>query len=78
MHSLLIFPLISCSKESRAGFERWAAHDSAQDSFCELDGMYDQDSQYVDLLLNPERYTGYIGDSAHRVWRSIYQENCFR
>jgi ERO1-like protein beta len=27
--------------------------------------------------LNPERYTGYVGDSAHRVWRAIYEENCF-
>jgi ERO1-like protein beta len=25
----------------------------------------------------PERYTGYSGKDAHRVWRSIYEENCF-
>lgn len=36
------------------------------------------DMIYVDLLLNPERFTGYSGDSAHRIWNSIYQENCFR
>lgn len=36
------------------------------------------DVQYVDLLLNPERYTGYKGSSAHRIWNSIYKENCFR
>lgn len=66
------------SKESQAGFEKWAAHDSVQDSFCELDEVGAQDSQYVDLLLNPERFTGYVGSSAHRIWRSIYQENCFR
>lgn len=35
------------------------------------------DGQYVDLLLNPERFTGYAGDSAHNVWRAIYEENCF-
>ncbi|EEC09551.1 conserved hypothetical protein [Ixodes scapularis] len=34
--------------------------------------------EYVDLSLNPERYTGYAGASAHRIWRSIYQENCFK
>lgn len=34
-------------------------------------------AEYVDLLLNPERFTGYKGESAHRVWRSIYLENCF-
>lgn len=36
------------------------------------------DAQYVDLLLNPERYTGYKGPSAWRVWNSIYEENCFK
>ncbi|KAI1727377.1 endoplasmic reticulum oxidoreductin 1 (ERO1) domain-containing protein [Ditylenchus destructor] len=33
---------------------------------------------YVNLLKNPERYTGYKGDSAVKVWRCIYQENCFK
>lgn len=37
----------------------------------------DPDSQYVDLLLNPERFTGYSGESANKVWRAIYDENCF-
>jgi hypothetical protein len=32
---------------------------------------------YVNLLENPERFTGYSGASAQRVWRSIQQENCF-
>lgn len=35
-------------------------------------------SSYVDLLLNPERYTGYNGPSAHKIWNSIYEENCFK
>ena len=33
--------------------------------------------QYVDLTLNPERFTGYSGPSAARIWRAIYEENCF-
>ena len=33
---------------------------------------------YVDLTLNPERYTGYGGESATRIWNAIYEENCFR
>ena len=33
---------------------------------------------YVDLTINPERYTGYGGHSAHRVWKAVYEENCFR
>ncbi len=31
----------------------------------------------MNLLQNPERYTGYSGFSAHRVWRAIKEENCF-
>ncbi|GMH25623.1 hypothetical protein Nepgr_027466 [Nepenthes gracilis] len=33
---------------------------------------------YVNLLLNPERYTGYTGPSAKRIWEAIYSENCPR
>ena len=32
---------------------------------------------YFDLSLNPERYTGYAGPSAERIWKAIYRENCF-
>ncbi|CAL9089964.1 unnamed protein product [Musa acuminata var. zebrina] len=31
---------------------------------------------YVNLQLNPERYTGYTGPSARRIWETIYTENC--
>jgi hypothetical protein len=31
-------------------------------------------SEYVNLQLNPERWTGYNGS---HVWDAIYQENCF-
>ncbi|KAL6310374.1 endoplasmic oxidoreductin [Sparassis latifolia] len=43
--------------------------------YCFLDDVTEGD--YIDLTLNPERFTGYVGPSAHRVWSSIYQENCF-
>lgn len=33
---------------------------------------------HVNLIDNPERFTGYIGDSPRRVWRAIYEENCFK
>jgi hypothetical protein len=35
------------------------------------------DGVYVDLLANPERFTGYSGKSAQRIWQAIYQDNCF-
>lgn len=44
--------------------------------YCFLDDL-SAEGDYVDLSLNPERFTGYAGPSAHRVWRSIYEENCF-
>jgi ERO1-like protein beta len=32
---------------------------------------------YVSLVDNPERFTGYSGVGAHQVWEAIYRENCF-
>ena len=32
---------------------------------------------YVDLTANPEGHTGYDGEPARRIWRAIYEENCF-
>lgn len=49
-------------------------------SFCSLDtdaAAASPDWAYVNLLENPERFTGYSGDASHRVWRAIYEENCF-
>ncbi|KAF2146943.1 uncharacterized protein K452DRAFT_283142 [Aplosporella prunicola CBS 121167] len=32
---------------------------------------------YVSLLDNPERFTGYAGMGSQQVWEAIYRENCF-
>lgn len=66
----------SISTEAQKGFEIWADFDEHRDNFCILDD-HENGCEYVDLTLNPERYTGYRGPSAHRIWRSIYLENCF-
>ncbi|KAL8185851.1 UNVERIFIED_CONTAM: ERO1-like protein beta [Gekko kuhli] len=66
------------SNQSKEAFIDWARYDDSQDHFCELDDERSPDAQYVDLLLNPERYTGYKGPSAWRLWNSIYEENCFK
>ncbi|KAH6764154.1 endoplasmic reticulum oxidoreductins 1 [Perilla frutescens var. hirtella] len=49
----------------------------------EVDNPWTQDDEtdnsemtYVNLQLNPERYTGYTGPSARRIWDAIYSENC--
>lgn len=41
-------------------------------------GSVDGDSVVVDLRLNPERYTGYGGSSAEKVWSEIHSANCFQ
>lgn len=66
----------SLTKEAQHGFERWADFDEQRDNFCILDD-HENGAEYVDLLLNPEKYTGYRGPSAHRIWQNIYLENCF-
>ncbi|TDZ40298.1 Endoplasmic reticulum oxidoreductin-1 [Colletotrichum spinosum] len=33
---------------------------------------------YVSLVRNPERFTGYAGVGAAQVWDAIYRENCFQ
>ncbi|RMB98536.1 hypothetical protein DUI87_24750 [Hirundo rustica rustica] len=68
----------SLSKETRQAVLRWAQHDDSADSFCEADDIHSPDAEYVDLLLNPERYTGYKGPDAWKIWNSIYEENCFK
>jgi ERO1-like protein beta len=42
-----------------------------------LNGIILAEGDYFDLTDIPERYTGYSGIGPHRVWNSIYQENCF-
>lgn len=32
---------------------------------------------YINLMRNAERYTGYKGEHANRVWTAIYQQPCF-
>lgn len=41
------------------------------------DESVDDNALYVDLMLHPERYTGYTGEEAHRIWNAIYEQNCF-
>ena len=61
-----------------ADLESWKDFDDSQGSFCQIDPDDNcPNCDYVDLSKNPERYTGYKDEPAHRVWRAIYQENCF-
>ncbi|CAB3377523.1 Hypothetical predicted protein [Cloeon dipterum] len=66
------------SDAAHAGFIEWEQYDDATDNFCDESSYLSPNATYVDLSLNPERYTGYKGESAHRIWNAIYKENCFR
>uniref|UniRef100_A0A8C8RMA1 ERO1-like protein alpha n=1 Tax=Pelusios castaneus TaxID=367368 RepID=A0A8C8RMA1_9SAUR len=68
----------SLSEETQRDMLRWTQHEDSSDSFCEADDIQSPDAEYVDLLLNPERYTGYKGPEAWKIWNSIYEENCFK
>ena len=41
------------------------------------DGDDEVDYVYVNLQLNPERYTGYKGEDARRIWSAIYAQSAF-
>ena len=71
------------SAETRADLVEWQAHDDREleaMNFCDMEDDADPcpECNYVDLTLNPERYTGYSGEASRRIWRAIYEENCFR
>jgi len=38
----------------------------------------DDPTVVVDLRLNPERYTGYSGQSAESVWAAVHRDSCFQ
>lgn len=76
LHEELGLLNMSISRQDSLGFQLWADFDESLDNFCILDD-HQPGAEYVDLHLNPERYTGYKGESANRIWRSIYLENCF-
>ncbi|XP_008295107.1 ERO1-like protein alpha isoform X2 [Stegastes partitus] len=69
---------VSLSNETREALLKWSKHDDEAERFCVVDDEESPDSQYVDLLLNPERFTGYKGPEAWQIWNSIYEENCFK
>jgi len=53
-------------------------HDVVGQQFCKLDPLANPATcDYVDLVSNPEQFTGYSGEAAHKVWDTIYNELCF-
>ena len=66
------------SEEHKQTIEEWIQFDDQHpENFCDLDDETSNDLEYIDLAINPERYTGYTGPSTQRIWSAIYNENCF-
>lgn len=38
----------------------------------------EEDLVYINLLRNPERFTGFQGENSHKIWNAIYGQDCFR
>lgn len=79
------------AKDSYMSEAEWGSRDTGVSGSCvvengvnnDLDYCYPEDESngspgvYVSLMDNPERFTGYSGAHAHKIWRAVYQENCF-
>ena len=46
-------------------------------NYYDINDFLNKDAVLVDLSKNPERFTGYGGQQAGQIWKSIYAENCF-
>ncbi|KAJ3089774.1 hypothetical protein HK102_005537 [Quaeritorhiza haematococci] len=74
----LAISAVDFSQTSNSGFSLFKKSCEFTDKdFCVIEDEASADGAYVDLLANPERFTGYNGPSAARIWEAIYRENCF-
>lgn len=63
------------SADARHSLASRQEHDAASVNFCEPDGCDDDDDDcdFVDLRINPERHTGFSGEPSRRIWRLMYE-----
>lgn len=66
------------SDDRIAALKKLEEHATDNINFCVQEDEESEKAEFYDLLQNPERYTGYSGEPSRRIWRSIYQENCFK
>eukprot|EP00127_Corallochytrium_limacisporum_P004849 Clim_evm1s188 gene=Clim_evmTU1s188 len=68
------------TERNQARLDRMDKHDlkKLEDYlFCAPDAYESPEAEYFNLYDNPERFTGYGGEHAARIWGAIYKENCF-
>jgi ERO1-like protein alpha len=66
--------------EPSSFLDQWNQEEDSTATTMQQDDTNDGNSNavVVDLRLNPERYTGYSGQSAEKVWTAIHADNCFQ
>ncbi|CAL0320182.1 unnamed protein product [Lupinus luteus] len=81
-HRLSLNDLVCQEGKPQAAVDR-TLDSKAFRGWTEIDNPWTSDDEtdngemtYVNLQLNPERYTGYTGPSARRIWDAVYSENC--
>ncbi|KAJ4981608.1 hypothetical protein NE237_032445 [Protea cynaroides] len=79
----LSFENMVCKEEKPESIVDRSLDTKAFRGWIEIDNPWTNDDEtdnsemtYVNLQLNPERFTGYTGAPAHRIWDAIYTENC--
>lgn len=65
----------SHSVGAKRAMNEWATPSSSDEWL--FNDLVQSEVIYVDLLKNPERYTGFSGAQTHRIWSAVYDENCF-
>lgn len=63
--------------EMDSTFNPWDQHKDDNIWIDQSEDNENEDMVYVNLLDNPEKFTGYSGRLAEKVWHAIYDENCF-
>lgn len=71
------------SESALSAIDRSRDHDTIHVSWPdELDDAWTNEdaegqTHFINLMENPERYTGYKGASPHHIWNAVYQDNMF-
>ncbi|XP_049850781.1 uncharacterized protein LOC126323908 isoform X1 [Schistocerca gregaria] len=60
-----------------SAFHEWKEENLSWTTNGETPSSEQGEMTYVDLEINPEQDTGYSGASASRIWKAIYDQNCF-
>lgn len=75
-----------CDSKEKGNYERQTQEiernseentDEYDINYYDINDFTSEDAGLVDLTANPERFTGYGGQQAGQIWKSIYAENCF-